>query len=82
MERQIVAIYDRKTEAFGQPFFVRHSGEAIRAMQDEVNNKDSTLAKHPTDFELYVIGTFNDVTGDLKQIEHRKLAQAEELIRE
>ncbi|OAE23677.1 hypothetical protein AXG93_2785s1000 [Marchantia polymorpha subsp. ruderalis] len=46
-----------------------------------VNRKDSTddLAKHPSDFDLYEIGSFDDSTGIIEVFEPRMLARAKDL---
>jgi hypothetical protein len=39
----------------------------VRSLRDEVNSKDSTsdLNRHPSDFELYELGVFDDDSGKL-----------------
>lgn len=60
---KIVVVKDRATEAFGQPFFVKHVNEALRSFADEVNRDGSSLAAHPDDYDLYVVGEFDDQAG-------------------
>lgn len=61
----ICAVRDRAVDSFGQPFFVRARGEALRGFMDEINNKDSALHAHPEDYDLYVIGAFDDLSGEI-----------------
>lgn len=61
--RKIVAIRDRAVDAFGQPIFVVALGQGIRSFMDEMNNKESSLAAHPEDYDLYHIGEFDEDTG-------------------
>lgn len=65
MQMVIVSIKDRAAQAFGRPFYVPSIGVAIRSFQDEVNREaeDSAIYNHPTDFELYSLGDFDDATG-------------------
>lgn len=65
--KKIFAVKDNAVQAFGQPFFVRSQGEAIRSFQDETNSTDnnSAIARHPEDYDLYYIGDFDDQTGTL-----------------
>lgn len=65
--KKIVAVRDRALDAFGQPFFIPSNGAAIRSFQDEINNKDSELYKHPDDYDLYELGEYDDNTGTLAQ---------------
>lgn len=63
---RVFAVYDSKTVAFMQPFFSQSSGSAMRAFGDAANDKQSGLYKHPGDYQLYEIGTFDDNEGFLK----------------
>lgn len=61
----LVALYDRVTEAFAPIMTVRTRGEAIRSFRQEVQNKESPIAKNPTDFELYALATYDETTGQI-----------------
>lgn len=63
MEIKIYSIYDNKAEAYMEPFFATTAGLAIRRFADTANNPDTMLFRHPNDFALYEIGTFNDKAG-------------------
>lgn len=81
MERNIVAVYDRKMDAFGQPIFVPALGVAIRSFQDEANNTTSEIHKHPEDYTLYHLGTYDDSTGQFRNLEKpHQLALADQLV--
>lgn len=58
-----IAVLDLATETYGRPFFVPHPGQAMRSFMDEVKNRDSEIGKHPGDYELYELGSFDDATG-------------------
>lgn len=60
------AVYDSKACAFLAPFFAAANGLAIRMFSDAANDPSTTLHKHPSDFNLYQIGTFDDSKGILK----------------
>lgn len=67
--RTVVAVYDSATQAYTTPFFVSRSPEAIRLFIDEVNRipapgqPPNNLNAHASDFELHMLGLFNDETG-------------------
>lgn len=62
----IVVLKDKVSGQFMQPFFVPAVGVAYRTLQDEAQrDKEFVVAKHPDDFALYQLGTFNDETGEL-----------------
>lgn len=67
MNLLIVSVRDGASGAFGRPFFVVARGQAIRSFQDEVNRQaqDNDLNKHPEDFDLYCLGSFDDNSGHL-----------------
>jgi len=61
----IVSVKDRAADVFNRPFFVPHRNVAIRDFTDEVNrlSADNQLNKHPDDFDLYLLGQFDDNSG-------------------
>lgn len=63
MKQNAIAVFDKKTALFDNPFFVRHNGDAIR--QWDIVRKDETtkFGKNPEDFDLKQIGTYDDETG-------------------
>lgn len=68
MNHIIVAVLDRAMDAYGRPFFVPALGAAIRSFQDEVNNKESPMNKHPDDYDLYRLGIYDDVRGVIEPL--------------
>lgn len=75
--KTLCALYDRATEAYA-PIMTTHTrNEALRSFRHECQNKESPIAQHPTDYELHVVGQFNDQTGEI--IPHKELlARAED----
>lgn len=63
MKLKIFTAYDSKVEAYLQPFFMRSTGEAIRAWTELANNSEHLFSKHPADYTLYEIGEYDDTTG-------------------
>jgi hypothetical protein len=61
----IVSVKDGAADVFSRPFFVPHRNVAVRDFTDEVNRpgSDNPLNKHPDDFDLYLLGQFDDSTG-------------------
>lgn len=59
----VCTVKDRALDAFGRPFFVPSVGVAERSFMDELRNPESELAKHPEDYDLYLLGTYDDATG-------------------
>lgn len=62
------SIYDNQVDAFPDaPFFARSHGEAIRIISDITNNKEHPIGKHPEDYTLHFIASFNTENGTMTQ---------------
>jgi len=59
----VFSAYDAKIKTFNLPFYQQHVGQAMRMWQDATNNSETTVSRHPSDFVLYQIATFDDETG-------------------
>lgn len=64
---EMFAVYDRKTGAFSQPFFLRSKPEAMRSFIDAIASKDHVFARHPDDYTVHHIGAWDDTTGLVQQ---------------
>ena len=60
MEHKIFSIYDQKAYAYLPPFTLPRVEMAIRTFSDCVNSPDHQFGKHPSDFSLVEIGTYDD----------------------
>lgn len=65
MKYKIVCVRDRVADAFSVPQFVLNLGAAIRGFGDEVrrphsDERPNALNQHPEDYDLYVLGEFDD----------------------
>lgn len=76
MKMNIYAIKDQQVAAFAQPFFMQTNGQAIRAFTDAINRPDenNNMYKHPDDFTLHHIGTWNDETGEFESLTPEQIA--------
>lgn len=59
------SIRDAKAEAFMRPFFSPTAGLAIRSFRDLVNDPASEVGRHPEDYTLFRIGSFDELSGEL-----------------
>lgn len=73
----LVALYDRVTEAFAPIMTCHTRGEAIRSFRQECQNRESPINKNPTDYELYVLGSYDETTGKIEPLNER-IARAED----
>lgn len=86
MKRDVCSVFDLASQLFGQPIFVTGVGVAIRSFTDEVNKKgeDNVLARHPEDYELFHLGTFDDERGTFEPLADgigpQRLVRAKDLL--
>lgn len=57
------SLLDTKTGIFNTPFFFPHTGAAVRAVIDLGADMSTTPGRHPADFSLCEVGTFDDQSG-------------------
>lgn len=65
MKKGIYSIFDKKSDVFANPMFFLKDGEATRTFSDITNDPKTTIYSHPEDYSLYMIGTFNDNSGEI-----------------
>lgn len=69
----VMIVRDIKADAFAVPMFVASIGGCIRGFADEVNKTDDNpLARHPEDYELFELGTFDELTAEFKPLPKMK----------
>lgn len=66
MKLLMMAIYDSKAEVYSRPFFAVAAGSAVRSFDDAVNDGKSEYSAHPGDYTLFLIGEYDDSTGQSK----------------
>lgn len=64
MQHKIYTIYDTKSEAYLQPFFLKTHGLAVRTFTDCVNDPKHQFGRHPADYNLFFLGDFEDTTSE------------------
>lgn len=73
------AVYDKLAEMFMQPFRSANKLKALQGFKDVANDPKSNINKHPEDYQLFEIGTFNEETAE-RTNELKLLATASDLI--
>lgn len=65
MKYKIVSVYDTAVSVFSVPVFVASVGAAVRSFGDQVKKDDENnpLNRHPEDFQLFLVGEFDDSDG-------------------
>lgn len=77
----VVTIFDRAAGAYGQPFYSTTPSHAIRSFADAVQRRDpdNVMNRHPDDFELYVLGKYDDQTGLFETHAPEQIAMGKQL---
>ena len=65
MKHHMFVVYDVKANAYMQPWFLTQKGMALRAFSDCVNDSDHNFGRHPEDYTLFLIGTFDDTNANV-----------------
>lgn len=73
-------VRDSKAAAYLPPFFAVNSATAIRMMQDTANDPSTLFHKHPEDFQIFFIATFNERTGEIIPNTHESLGKVIDLL--
>lgn len=79
---RIYTVYDTKAEHYGNPVFVRTDAEARRSFEGVVHDKTTEIGRHPEDFILYRIGTWDAENGRITPEAGTCIAKAIEFIKE
>ncbi len=70
MIKRVFGIYDIKAETYLTPFFESTTGQATRAFSDAINSPDHPFGRHPNDFTLRELGTFDSDSGLIESHKH------------
>lgn len=63
MKLTVCSVRDNVALQFGRPFYTINLGTAIRSFRVELANPESQISQYPADYDLYVLGEFDDETG-------------------
>jgi len=58
-------VYDNKALAYNVPFFTSTDGQAVRMFADLANDSNTAVGRHPSDYSLFFIGSYDDQKGQL-----------------
>ncbi len=67
---QVFTVRDSKAEAYLQPFFATNIPVAVRMLTDAARDPNSNLYRHSSDFELFLVGKFDEHTGMIEPVAH------------
>lgn len=91
MIHQLFSIFDAKAQAYLPPFILPRQEMAERVFSDAVNSNDHQFGKHPEDYTLFLLGTFDDERAEyalqstpqslglgIEYVQHKDVTQAME----
>lgn len=83
MEQQVYAIFDVKAGEYSRPVFYSNDAQAIREWGDVCQEKTTVFNKHPGDFIMHCLGTFDTRSGHLEALKQpRHVASASDFVME
>jgi hypothetical protein len=80
MKINIYTIFDSASAAYMRPFFAQSDGQATRSFGDIARDEKHEIGKHPEDYSLWRIGTFDDNSSEINPETKTCLATALELV--
>lgn len=80
MRLNVYSVYDTASACYDRPFCFQSDGQALRAFLDICRDKEHPIGKHPEDFSLFRIGTYDDNKGSLNPEHPECLATALEMV--
>jgi len=51
------------------PWFVDKDGQALREFQDVIQNQETMFSKHPEDYTLFKIGSYDQDNGKISSLD-------------
>lgn len=82
---QVVAVRDRAANAFSMPQFYVSTEVARRnfgQLVNDVKEGNNVVNQHPEDFDMFLLGTYDDETGAFNQVgPPRQIAIGKDLVR-
>ena len=76
MKFSVYAIKDAALGTYAAPFTQPNNAVAMRSFGDLANDPNSNLSRHPSDYALVRLGTFDDDTGVFESEEPTTIAYA------
>ena len=80
MNHLLFTVYDAKAEIYLPPFFVPTVGIATRAFSDAINSDTHQFGKHPHDYTLFRLGSFDDHDASISDQTPKSLGNGVEFL--
>lgn len=80
MKHRIFTVFDVKAQAYLPPFCMPETAMAVRVFTDCVNADDHQFAKHPGDYTLFELGSWDDSCATIAAVAGSKVVNGLEVI--
>ncbi len=80
MKLNVYSIYDTAAGLYSRPFFCQSDAEALRMFSDLSVDAEHPVGKHPEDYAIFRLGTFDDNKGILQNEENECLSTGLEVV--
>ncbi|WNK14653.1 MAG: nonstructural protein [Microvirus sp.] len=70
MKYNVFSLYDTKSASYSQPFYSVNADVAVRSVVDLAADKSNAVGKHPGDYSLFCLGSFDDALGSFANLPH------------
>lgn len=67
MTTELYTVFDTLTGAYGRPFHAINQADALRMAKTLANDKATTVGQSPTDFALFHLGSYDDLTAKITE---------------
>jgi hypothetical protein len=74
------AIYDRKAAQYSDPVFFLTDGVALRMFEEVAKDDRAPYSKHPEDYSVRHIGTYDQDTGIISPCEIRVIMEVAQVL--
>lgn len=64
-KKYLYCVYDSKVGIFHAPMVMLNKGEALRSWEEVANDDTKAICRHPQDFTLFEVGTFEDTLPEI-----------------
>lgn len=81
MKVKLVAVLDQVSGVYDGPVPTHNEGTALRNFTQMCLNPESPMGKNPSDFSLWLVGEWNDATGEVEPCVKKCLGYAVDLLK-
>lgn len=66
MKHEMYVVFDKKSQIYNKPFYFINHAVAVRAARELLLDTTSEITRHPEDFAMFHVGTYDDETAEIQ----------------